>query len=162
MNKVYLLIGGNMGDRMANLAQAIHLINQEIGPIQLTSSIYETAAWGNTNQSDFLNQALFLHTQLDASSLMNKLLEIEIEMGRKRAIPMGPRTIDLDIIYYNDMIISNELTCIPHPKITARRFVLMPLVEIAPQYIHPLLNKTNEALLKECGDSLAVYKKSDL
>jgi 2-amino-4-hydroxy-6-hydroxymethyldihydropteridine diphosphokinase len=162
MNKVYLLIGGNMGDRMANLAQAIHSINEEIGPVQLTSSIYETAAWGNSNQPDFLNQALFLHTQLDASSLMHKLLAIEIDMGRKRDIPMGPRTIDLDIIYFNDMVISNDLISIPHPKIAKRRFVLMPLVEIAPLFLHPILNRTNEALLKDCGDSLAVYKKTDL
>jgi len=162
MNKVYLLIGGNMGDRMANLAQAIHLINQEIGPIQLTSSIYETAAWGNTNQPDFLNQSLMLHTTLDAETVMRQLLNIEIGMGRKRDIPMGPRTIDLDIVYFNDLVIENELIKIPHPKIAERRFVLMPLAEIAPQFLHPVLNKTNEALLKDCGDSLAVYKKTNM
>jgi len=162
MNKVYLLIGGNMGDRMANLAQAIHLINQEIGPIQLTSSIYETAAWGNTNQPDFLNQALMLETLLDAETVMHQLLNIEIGMGRKRDIPMGPRTIDLDIIYFNDLVIENELITIPHPKIAERRFVLMPLAEMAPQFLHPVLNKTNEALLKDCGDSLAVYKKTNI
>ena len=162
MNKVYLLIGGNMGDRMANLAEAIHLINQEIGPIQLKSSIYETAAWGNTNQPDFLNQALMLHTSLDAEKVMHQLLNIEIGMGRKRDIPMGPRTIDLDIMYFNDLVIDNELITIPHPKIAERRFVLMPLAEIAPQFLHPVLNKTNEALLKDCGDSLAVYKKTNI
>jgi 2-amino-4-hydroxy-6-hydroxymethyldihydropteridine diphosphokinase len=162
MNKVYLLIGGNMGDRMANLAQAIHLINQEIGPIQLTSSIYETAAWGNTNQPDFLNQSLMLHTSLDEETLMHQLLNIEIGMGRKRDIPMGPRTIDLDIIYFNDLVIENELITIPHPKIAERRFVLIPLAEIAPKFLHPVLNKTNEALLKDCGDSLAVYKKTNI
>jgi len=162
MNKVYLLIGGNMGDRMANLAQAIHLINQEIGPIQLTSSIYETAAWGNTNQPDFLNQALLLETLLDAETVMHQLLNIEIGMGRKRDIPMGPRTIDLDIIYFNDLVIENELITIPHPKIAERRFVLMPFAEMAPQFLHPVLNKTNEALLKDCGDSLAVYKKTNI
>jgi 2-amino-4-hydroxy-6-hydroxymethyldihydropteridine diphosphokinase len=162
MNKVYLLIGGNMGDRMANLAEAIHLINQEIGPIQLTSSIYETAAWGNTNQPDFLNQALMLHTSLDAEKVMHQLLNIEIGMGRKRDIPMGPRTIDLDIMYFNDLVIDNELITIPHPKIAERRFVLMPLAEIAPQFLHPVLNNTNEALLKDCGDSLAVYKKTNI
>jgi len=162
MNKVYLLIGGNMGDRMANLAEAIHLINQEIGPIQLTSSIYETAAWGNTNQPDFLNQSLMLHTSLDAETVMRQLLNIEIGMGRKRDIPMGPRTIDLDIIYFNDLVIENELITIPHPKIAERKFVLMPLAEMAPQFLHPVLNKTNEALLKDCGDSLAVYKKTNM
>jgi len=162
MNKVYLLIGGNMGDRMANLAEAIHLINQEIGPIQITSSIYETAAWGNTNQPDFLNQSLMLHTSLDAETVMRQLLNIEIGMGRKRDIPMGPRTIDLDIIYFNDLVIENELITIPHPKIAERKFVLMPLAEMAPQFLHPVLNKTNEALLKDCGDSLAVYKKTNM
>jgi len=162
MNKVYLLIGGNMGDRMANLAEAIHLINQKIGPIQLTSSIYETAAWGNTNQPDFLNQALMLETLLDAETMMHQLLNIEIGMGRKRDIPMGPRTIDLDIVYFNDLVIENELITIPHPKIAERRFVLMPLAEIAPQFLHPVLNKTNEVLLKDCGDSLAVYKKTNI
>jgi 2-amino-4-hydroxy-6-hydroxymethyldihydropteridine diphosphokinase len=162
MNKVYLLIGGNMGDRMANLAKAIHLINQEIGLIQKASAIYETAAWGNTNQPDFLNQAIFLHSDLDANIIMNKLLEIEITMGRKRDIPMGPRTIDLDIIYFNNMVITNDLITIPHPKVAERKFVLTPLVEIAAQFIHPILNKTNDALLKECGDSLSVYKKTDL
>ena len=162
MNKVYLLIGGNMGNRMANLVQAIHLINEEIGTIQLVSSIYETAAWGKTDQPDFLNQAIFLNATLDADSIMNKLLDIEIKMGRKRDIPMGPRTIDLDIIYYNNDVISNKLITIPHPKLADRRFVLMPLAEIAPNYIHPILNKSNDALLKECGDSLSVYKKTDL
>jgi 2-amino-4-hydroxy-6-hydroxymethyldihydropteridine diphosphokinase len=161
MNKVYLLIGGNMGDRMANLAQAIHLINQEIGPIQLTSSIYETAAWGNTHQPDFLNQALMLYTSMDAETVMHQLLKIEIGMGRKRDIPMGPRTIDLDIIYFNDIVIDNTFITIPHPKIAVRRFVLMPLAEMAPDFFHPVLNKTNEALLKDCGDSLSVYKKSN-
>jgi 2-amino-4-hydroxy-6-hydroxymethyldihydropteridine diphosphokinase len=162
MNKVYLLIGGNLGDRMENLAKARNLIQDEIGTLLITSNIYETAAWGNTNQPDFLNQALLIDAHLEATALMNKLLSIETKMGRIRDIPLGPRTIDIDIIYFNNEVISNDLITIPHPKIADRKFVLMPLVEIAPQFNHPILNKTNQTLLKECGDSLAVYKKTDL
>jgi 2-amino-4-hydroxy-6-hydroxymethyldihydropteridine diphosphokinase len=159
MNKVYLLIGGNMGDRMANLAKAIQLIEKEIGKLVEMSSIYETAAWGFSTQPDFLNQALMLHTQLDATTTMQKLLDIESSMGRIRSISMGPRIIDLDVIYFNNEIISSQLITIPHPKLASRRFVLMPLVEIAPDYIHPVLNRSNKALLHTCSDQLAVYKK---
>jgi len=155
------LIGGNMGDRMANLKNAIIHIEQQIGHIELISTIYETAAWGQTNQPDFLNQALFIHTKLNADVLMNQLLEIENLMGRIRTVKLGPRTIDLDIIYFNNEIIDTNLVTIPHPKISERKFVLEPLFEIAPNYIHPILNKTNACLLKECGDSLAVYKKTN-
>ncbi len=162
MNKVYLLIGGNMGDRVANLALALNLIEQEAGSIHALSSIYETAAWGFTDQPDFLNQAIFIHTILDATSLMKCLLGIEKKMGRERDIPLGPRIIDIDIIYFNEEIIQTELLTIPHPRLTERRFVLLPLSEIALNHIHPVLLKTNESLLKECGDSLAVYKKSNL
>jgi 2-amino-4-hydroxy-6-hydroxymethyldihydropteridine diphosphokinase len=161
MNKVYLLIGGNMGDRMANLKDAINHIEQQIGNIELKSSIYETAAWGQTNQPDFLNQALLVDTHLEAAELMNKLLSIENLMGRIRTVKLGPRTIDLDIIYFNNEVISTNLITIPHPKLAERNFVLTPLFEIAPNYLHPILNKTNASMLKECGDSLAVYKKTN-
>jgi 2-amino-4-hydroxy-6-hydroxymethyldihydropteridine diphosphokinase len=162
MNKVYLLIGGNMGDRMANLTNAKKHIQQQIGNIELESSIYETAPWGQTNQPDFLNQALLINTQLNADEVMNQLLAIENLMGRIRTIKLGPRTIDLDIIYYNNEVISTNLISIPHPKLAERKFVLEPLFEIAPNYLHPIFNKTNACLLKECGDSLAVYKKTNI
>lgn len=155
------MIGGNMGDRMANLKDAINHIEQQVGNVQLLSSIYETEAWGQKNQPNFYNQALLLNTQLTSDELMNKLLEIENLMGRVRTVKMGPRTIDLDIIYFNNEIITSELITIPHPKLSERKFVLIPLVEIAPNYIHPILNKSNTHLLKDCGDSLAVYKKTD-
>jgi len=155
------LIGGNMGDRMANLAMAIKLIEEQIGNIELKSSIYETAAWGNTNQPDFLNQALLVNTNLQAAELMSTLLSIENLMGRIRTIKLGPRTIDLDIMYFNNEVISTNLITIPHPKLAERKFVLEPLFEIAPNYLHPILNKTNASLLKDCGDSLAVYKKTN-
>lgn len=160
MNKVYLLIGGNMGDRMANLDNALNLMESNLGKITLLSSKYETAAWGFTEQPHFLNQAVLLQTDLLANDLMLAILNIEKSMGRERSIPLGPRIIDIDIIYFNEEIIDNITVTIPHPKMTARRFVLLPLVEIAPDYIHPILLKSNSVLLKECGDSLAVNKKT--
>ncbi len=160
MNKVYLLIGGNMGDRMANLTAACLKITEACGPITAYSSIYETEAWGFTNQPAFLNQALAIQTTLEATALMEQILKIELSLGRKRDIPLGPRIIDIDIIYFNDDIIDNEIVTIPHPSMAKRNFVLTPLTEIAPLLIHPILLKSNEVLLKECGDSSVVYKKS--
>jgi 2-amino-4-hydroxy-6-hydroxymethyldihydropteridine diphosphokinase len=93
---------------------------------------------------------------------METLLNIEIKMGRKRTVPLGPRTIDLDIIYFNQEVIDNNMLTIPHPRLADRKFVLLPISEIAPNYIHPLFQKNNATLLKECGDSLAVYKKTAL
>jgi 2-amino-4-hydroxy-6-hydroxymethyldihydropteridine diphosphokinase len=160
MNNVYLLIGGNMGERMANLAAARARINIDCGRITATSSIYETEAWGYKEQPAFLNQALAIETTLVAEKLMEEILKIEMALGRKREIPLGPRIIDIDIIYFNDEIINSSNLTIPHPSMADRKFVLIPLVEIAPSFMHPILLKTNEVLLKECGDSSVVYKKS--
>jgi len=160
MNNVYLLIGGNMGERMANLAAARNRINIDCGRITASSSIYETEAWGYKEQPAFLNQALAIETSLEAEKIMEEILKIEMALGRKREIPLGPRIIDIDIIYFNDEIINSSNLTIPHPSMADRKFVLTPLVEIAPAFIHPILLKTNQVLLKECGDSSVVYKKS--
>jgi 2-amino-4-hydroxy-6-hydroxymethyldihydropteridine diphosphokinase len=160
MNNVYLLIGGNMGERVANLAAARNRINIDCGLITASSSIYETEAWGYKEQPAFLNQALAIETSLEAEKLMEEILKIEMALGRKREIPLGPRIIDIDIIYFNDEIINSSNLTIPHPSMADRKFVLTPLVEIAPAFIHPILLKTNQVLLKECGDSSVVYKKS--
>ena len=161
MNKAYLLIGGNMGDRLANLKEAIYHINAQAGKIEKESSIYETAAWGMTNQPSFLNQALLINTMHTAPQLMTILLAIEIKLGRKRDLPLGPRTIDIDIIYFNSEIIHTNDLIIPHPSMFKRNFVLIPMVEIAPDFIHPQLNKTNSALLSECNDECLVHKKNN-
>ena len=160
MNNVYLLIGGNMGERMANLAAARARINIDCGRITASSSIYETEAWGYKEQPAFLNQALAIETTLEAEKLIEEILKIEMALGRKRALPLGPRIIDIDIIYFNDEIFNSINLTIPHPSMADRKFVLTPLVEIAPAFIHPILLKTNQVLLKECGDSSVVYKKS--
>ncbi len=159
MNNAYLLIGGNMGDRLANLTSAIKAIKAQIGNIIQHSSIYETAAWGMEDQPSFLNQALLIETNFEAEDLLNNLLKIEIQMGRIRNQPLGPRTIDLDIIFFNDQIIHSETLSIPHPHMQKRNFVLNPLNEIAPEFIHPVFNKTIHQLLIDCTDSLLCIKK---
>jgi 2-amino-4-hydroxy-6-hydroxymethyldihydropteridine diphosphokinase len=159
MNKVYLLIGGNMGDRLANLQAALILIEKEAGEIVLQSSIYETEAWGLKEQPAFLNQAVLIESQLSATTLLSILQKIEQSLGRKREIPLGPRTMDIDIIYFNDIVLSENNLTIPHPSLQERNFVLIPLVEIAPLFMHPQLQLTNSQLLAICKDPSTVYKK---
>lgn len=160
MNKVYLLTGGNVGNREQYLRQSADLIEAACGKIIRRSSLYETAAWGKTDQPAFLNQALQLATELPPEELMKRLLGIEETIGRKRAEKYGPRTIDIDILLYGDEIINFPLVTIPHPQMTNRRFVLVPLHEIAPDYKHPVLHKTITALLATCPDPLPVKKFS--
>jgi len=158
MNTVFLLTGGNLGDRLKNLQQAVDFIAKDCGTIGKTSAIYQTAAWGFTSQPDFYNQAIELHTLLGADDLMQALLNIEHKMGRTRSTKMGPRTIDIDILLMNDMVYLSPLVTIPHPRMAERRFVLMPLTEIAAHIIHPVLHKTIHELLIACKDELPVYK----
>ena len=159
MNTAYLLIGGNVGDRAANLQTALKRISETCGTITSTSSLYETAAWGNTNQPSFYNQAVVVTTPLSPVALMDQLLEIELEMGRIRTQKYGPRTIDLDILMIDELVISSEKLTIPHPQMQNRRFALLPLVEVAPTLTHPLLDQSIGVLLQNCPDTLDVQKK---
>lgn len=158
MNVAYLLIGGNLGNRSANLQNALHQIEKNCGKILDLSAIYETAAWGLTNQPSFYNQALILETNLTPNALMEELLSIETNMGRIRSLKLGPRIIDLDILLIDQLILNTELLTLPHPSMVQRRFALLPLAEIAPNLVHPILQKTIQELLMDCKDELDVQK----
>jgi 2-amino-4-hydroxy-6-hydroxymethyldihydropteridine diphosphokinase len=155
MNKVYLLIGGNMGDRLQNLRQSIERLSA-CGTVIQQSAVYETEAWGKTEQEPFLNQALLLQTNLRAQNLITAILSIEEDMGRSRSEKYGPRIIDIDILFYNSDVIQEPHLRIPHPEVQNRRFALVPLHEIAPGLIHPVLHKSIQQLLDECPDKLEV------
>ena len=161
MNTAYLLIGGNLGNRKENLSKAIELISEQCGTLIKSSSLYETAAWGITEQPSFLNQALEISTSLNAKQLMRKILKIETMMGRVRKDKFGPRTIDIDILFYENEIHDLLFLKIPHPELQNRRFVLVPLAEINSELQHPVLKKTIAELLEECPDNLDVKKFMD-
>lgn len=158
MNKAYLLIGGNMGNRMANLKHACNVIESRCGAILTQSSVYETAAWGMEDQPDFYNQALLLETALQPECLMQTLLDIETDMGRVRIQNMGPRVIDIDILFIVGQVIDTPILQSPHPRMAQRRFVLEPLAEIAADIQEPLTHKKIATLLAECTDNLEVHR----
>ncbi len=158
MNKVYLLLGSNMGDSQQQLVNAMDQIGKHIGPVIRRSSIYSTAAWGNRNQPDFLNQVIIINAKLAAAETINAILIIEKEIGRVRTTKNAPRVIDIDILFFNKDVIKTEQLTVPHPEIQNRRFVLVPLNELSPNFKHPVLNKTIRQLLTECKDELNVKK----
>ncbi len=158
MNTAYLLIGGNLGNRADNLKRCIAAIQKECGVVSRQSGVYETAAWGKTNQPSFYNQALELQTEMEPAGLLEHLLAIELQMGRTRTEKMGPRIIDIDILLFNQLVISSQHLQVPHPYLPQRRFALVPLQEIAPRLVHPILEKTITSLLAECKDGLDVHK----
>jgi len=158
LHESFILLGSNMGDRSLLLKEARMQIAKKAGTILQTSGIYETAAWGKESQPSFLNQVLLIETPLHPEQLMQTLLSIEIEMGRVREEKMGPRTIDLDILFYDELVHNSDTLIVPHPLLQFRRFVLLPLSEINPSKIHPLLMQTVEQLLANCNDPLKVEK----
>ena len=158
MNKTYLLIGSNIGNRETMLAEAKKFIQKEVGKIIRQSSIYETAAWGNEKQDDFLNQVIIVETKLDSHLTLETILKIENNLGRKRSVKNAPRTIDIDILFFNKTILNEKHLKIPHPEIQNRRFVLVPLNELSPLLLHPVLKCTVHQLLQKCKDQLNVNK----
>ena len=157
-NPVFLLLGSNLGDRISNLEIARERIVVAIGHIIKCSSVYSTAPWGIANQPDFYNQVIQLSTALNPNEVLKSALAIEEEMGRIRIVKWGPRLIDIDLLFYNQEIIESAELTLPHPGIPNRNFTLYPLVEIAPDFYHPVLNKPLTTILQECDDTSTVEK----
>jgi len=153
---IFLLLGTNEGNRPENLTNAIAAIREKIGRIRRMSSVYRTAAWGKRDQQDFYNQVLEVESPLDPLAVLEQVVMTEKALGRVRTEKWGPRIIDIDILFYGQLIIQNESLTIPHPGIPDRKFTLVPLCEISPGFIHPLFNKTIKELLSDCIDSLVV------
>ena len=158
MNKTYLLLGSNMGNSQQQLSIAIKNITQKIGAVIRKSKLYITAAWGNTNQPDFLNQVIVVETKHTAIQTIKTILGIEEEMGRLRTKKNAPRIIDIDILFFNKEIIAEKILTVPHAEIQNRRFVLIPLNELSPNFKHPVIKKTLHQLLVNCSDTLDVKK----
>ncbi len=155
---VFLLLGSNQGDSLQLLEVAKDRLTDALGAIDATSACYQTAAWGKSDQPDFINQVISVSTSLKPEQILHKILNIERNLGRVRVEKWGSRIIDIDILFYDSEIISQPDLTIPHPAISQRRFTLEPLAEIAPHFLHPVLNKTIKTLLAECKDPLMVKK----
>ena len=138
---VYIALGTNLGDRLANLEEAIaHL--QPAVHVLACSAVYATPPWGYTDQPEFLNQVIQGETVLVPTALLGLLKQIEADMGRVKTIQNGPRLIDLDLLFYDDLIMESERLTLPHPRMVGRAFVLMPLADLAPGLVHPLSGKS--------------------
>ena len=149
---MYLHLGSNEGDREKSISDCIRLLEEKVGNILAKSSLYETEAWGVKEQPDFLNQALEIITSLAPREVLDEIKTIEHSLGRAVKVKWGQRKIDIDILFYDDEIINTEHLNIPHPQLEKRNFVLVPMLEIAGDKMHPTLNKTIEELYDECRD----------
>ncbi|HET6557017.1 MAG TPA: 2-amino-4-hydroxy-6-hydroxymethyldihydropteridine diphosphokinase [Prolixibacteraceae bacterium] len=159
MVKVYLLLGGNLGNKRKVFEETLRLIGERVGPITGKSHIYETEPWGFESDDLFWNQALELSVELSAREVLERCQQIENQIGRiRKAEQYDSRIMDIDILFYGNEIIESPGLEIPHPRISDRKFVLVPLNEIAPGLIHPVNHKSISQLLDECPDQLKVEK----
>lgn len=158
MNRIYLSLGSNMNQPERQLQKAQEHISRQVGIVVRSSSIYQTAAWGKTDQPDFLNQVLIVESEKPAPEVMQVLLGIEKKMGRIRTEKNAPRVIDIDILFFNHDMMKEKDLLVPHPQVQNRRFVLVPLNQLSPNFRHPVLKKTIHQLLQECADPLNVKK----
>ena len=157
MNVAFLGLGGNIGERLENLRKTIIALSEGCGEVIERSRIYETEAWGSDSEKKFLNQVVQLNTLLPVEDLLQKILQIELQLGRTRnGRQNSDRTVDIDILLYNSDVINLFNLYIPHPRLHLRKFVLVPLCEIAPALIHPTLKKSIYEILKSCEDKLEV------
>lgn len=161
MKGVYLLLGSNLGNSMEILMSARDMIKEQVGTIVNCSSIYKTKAWGIEDQPDFLNQVIEIDTDFNPDEVLAKILKIEQDLGRIRYQKWGTRIIDIDILYFGDQVLDSERLVIPHPENQNRNFVLVPIAEIAGDFIHPILKLSQKELLLSCQDKLLVEKLND-
>ncbi len=159
MGGIYLLVGGNVGDRISYLNMAAEKIALLIGKVKASSSVWETEPWGFEDDTPFLNRLHVTDTRLEPHVLMQTISVIEKKLGRVRdGNKYVPRTIDIDILFYNDRVINEPRLIIPHPELHKRRFALEPLAEVSPSFIHPVLNRSVAEILAECDDPCRVRK----
>ncbi|WP_462265069.1 2-amino-4-hydroxy-6-hydroxymethyldihydropteridine diphosphokinase [Mucilaginibacter sp.] len=158
MNIIYLLLGSNLGNRQMFLNEAVRCIAADIGKVTLQSAVYETQAWGNTTTPDYLNQVIEVQSWLSPRELLQQALAIEQQLGRERHEKWEARVIDIDILFYNHEIIDEPDLVIPHPHLHKRKFTLMPMAEINPDLIHPVMKKNILWLNAHLADGLIVKK----
>jgi len=159
MSKLFLLLGGNLGNKELIFAKALEMTVKRIGLLVSKSSVYETEPWGFQSEDLFWNQAVLVETNLKPLQVLEEVQHIETELGRVRHEGRYvSRVIDIDLLFYDDLIIQSPRLELPHPRMAGRRFVLEPLAEIAPDFIHPVLKKTMAVLRDECHDPLKVKK----
>jgi 2-amino-4-hydroxy-6-hydroxymethyldihydropteridine diphosphokinase len=147
---VYLALGSNLGDRLAHLKQAINSLTPQM-EVKAKSPVYETPPWGYEDQPRFLNQVIKVKTYLDPESLLRHLKRLEVTLGRKESFPNGPRSIDLDILFYDERVVNTPSLVIPHPRLHERGFVLLPLMDLDPDLIHPTRGESVRAMAARCN-----------
>lgn len=152
----FLSLGGNLGNTREIFEQTYPMIEKKIGHILQKSSLYQTAAWGMTEQADFLNQVIEVDTQLDPEAILTQLLAIEQVFGRVREVKWGPRNIDLDLLLVGDTQVNTSQLQVPHPRMQDRKFILIPLAEIASDIVHPVLGQPINVLLAQTADTSTV------